>query len=401
MDLAPARAAAPRTVRFVERFVADAELPAFFDRADLVVLPYREIDQSGVLFTALAFGKPLVLTAVGGFPEVAREGAAELVPPGDPAALAGALSRLLGDPAARGRLAAAARAARDRPLQLGRRRPTPPAPLWHARRVKARTVAFWAPAAALAYAQAGYPLALAALARLRPAGTTGPPPLASHPPAEAPHVALVVAAHAEEDVIAAKVANARALDWPADRLTVVVACDGSPDATPRRAREAGADLVLELPWGGKVRAQDAAVDATDAPLLAFSDANALWEPAALRALVAALEQDGVGYACGSVSFTAHPSGPGPTARTRRACTGATRWRSGPGSRRWPRSPAATARSTPCGGPPTRGSTRSWGTTCRSRSRSCAGGGGPCTPPRPGPPRRWSPRSRGSGGASGG
>ena len=115
MDLAPARAAAPRTVRFVERFVADAELPAFFDRADLVVLPYREIDQSGVLFTALAFGKPLVLTAVGGFPEVAREGAAELVPPGDPAALAGALSRLLGDPAARGRLAAAARAAATGP----------------------------------------------------------------------------------------------------------------------------------------------------------------------------------------------------------------------------------------------------------------------------------------------
>jgi glycosyltransferase involved in cell wall biosynthesis len=115
MDLAPLRAAAPRTVRFVERFVPDAELPAFFDRADLVVLPYREIDQSGVLFTALAFGKPLVLTAVGGFPEVAGEGAAELVPPGDPAALAGALGRLLGDPAARGRLAASARAAATGP----------------------------------------------------------------------------------------------------------------------------------------------------------------------------------------------------------------------------------------------------------------------------------------------
>ena len=84
MDLAPLRAAAPRTVRFVERFVPDAELPAFFDRADLVVLPYREIDQSGVLFTALAFGKPLVLTAVGGFPEVAGEGAAELVAAGRP-----------------------------------------------------------------------------------------------------------------------------------------------------------------------------------------------------------------------------------------------------------------------------------------------------------------------------
>jgi glycosyltransferase involved in cell wall biosynthesis len=111
MDLAPLRAAAPPGVRFVPRFVADAEIPAFFRRADLVVLPYREIDQSGVLFTALGFGKPLLLTRVGGFPEVAATGAAELVPPGDPAALHDALARLLADPAARERLAAAARAA--------------------------------------------------------------------------------------------------------------------------------------------------------------------------------------------------------------------------------------------------------------------------------------------------
>src|SRR6185312_9379115 len=93
------------------RGIADAELPAFFRRADLVVLPYREIDQSGVLFTALAFGKPLLLSAVGGFPEVAATGAADLVPPGDAAALHDALARLLADPAARARLAAAARAA--------------------------------------------------------------------------------------------------------------------------------------------------------------------------------------------------------------------------------------------------------------------------------------------------
>lgn len=111
MDLAPLRAAAPPGVRFVPRFVADEEVPAFFRRADLVVLPYRAIDQSGVLFTALAFGAPLLLSAVGGFPEVAETGAAELVAPGDPAALHDALVRLLADPAARDRLAAAARTA--------------------------------------------------------------------------------------------------------------------------------------------------------------------------------------------------------------------------------------------------------------------------------------------------
>ena len=59
--------------------MSDGEVPAFFRRADLVVLPYREIDQSGVLFTALAFGKPLLLSDVGGFPEVAATGAAEPV----------------------------------------------------------------------------------------------------------------------------------------------------------------------------------------------------------------------------------------------------------------------------------------------------------------------------------
>ncbi len=47
------------------------------------MLPYREIDQSGVLFTALAFGKPLLLSDVGGFPEIAATGAARIVPAGD------------------------------------------------------------------------------------------------------------------------------------------------------------------------------------------------------------------------------------------------------------------------------------------------------------------------------
>ncbi|MEX2196084.1 MAG: glycosyltransferase family 4 protein [Thermoleophilaceae bacterium] len=101
----------PGTVRFVPRFVTDPEIPAYFRRADLVVLPYREIDQSGVLYTALAFGKPLLLSAVGGFREVASHGAARLVPPGDPPALATALSELVAAPAARERLGAAAAAA--------------------------------------------------------------------------------------------------------------------------------------------------------------------------------------------------------------------------------------------------------------------------------------------------
>jgi glycosyltransferase involved in cell wall biosynthesis len=108
------------TVRFVDRFVTDPEIPAFMRRADLVALPYRNIEQSGVLYTALAFGRPLVLSAVGGFPEIAERGAARLVPPDDPSALADALRELLADPAAREELSRRARAAAEGPYSWQR-----------------------------------------------------------------------------------------------------------------------------------------------------------------------------------------------------------------------------------------------------------------------------------------
>jgi glycosyltransferase involved in cell wall biosynthesis len=104
-------AEAPGRVRFLTRFVEDAEIPAIMRRADLVVLPYRDAEHSGVLYAALAFGRPLVLSAVGGFPEVAELGAARLVPPEDPASLAAALGELVGEEAAREELAKAAAAA--------------------------------------------------------------------------------------------------------------------------------------------------------------------------------------------------------------------------------------------------------------------------------------------------
>jgi glycosyltransferase involved in cell wall biosynthesis len=111
MDVTGLMADTPPNVRFVPRFIPEAELPAYFARADLVVLPYLEADQSGVLFTALAFGKPLLLSDVGGFPEVAATGAARTVPAGDSAALGEALRELLADPAARSAMAERARAA--------------------------------------------------------------------------------------------------------------------------------------------------------------------------------------------------------------------------------------------------------------------------------------------------
>jgi hypothetical protein len=160
---------------------------------------------------------------------------------------------------------------------------------------------FWISAALLVWAQVGYGLFLAAARRLG-AGR----PATSPAGGAQPRVSLIVAAYSEQAVIEAKVRNALALEWPRERLEVIVAVDGGAepgaDATAERARAAGADQVLELPRRGKYRAQDAAVGVASGELLAFSDANALWEPDALRHLAAAFEDPQVGYACGQVRF---------------------------------------------------------------------------------------------------
>jgi hypothetical protein len=159
---------------------------------------------------------------------------------------------------------------------------------------------FWASAALIVYTHAGYPLLLWLLARLR--RTRG----AAVPSADAdlPTVSLVIAAYDEEEVIADKVANALALDYPRERLELIVASDGSTDRTAARAREAGADLVLELPRGGKVRTQDAGVERASGEIVAFSDANSRLAPDALRRLVAPFQQDPrTGYVCGQVRFS--------------------------------------------------------------------------------------------------
>ena len=111
MDISSLRDGRRRERPLEPRFLTDAELAACFERADLVVLPYREIDQSGVLFTALAFGKPLLLSDVGGFPEVARTGAARTFPAGDAMALRDALARAARGPGGAREMGERARAA--------------------------------------------------------------------------------------------------------------------------------------------------------------------------------------------------------------------------------------------------------------------------------------------------
>lgn len=175
-------------------------------------------------------------------------------------------------------------------------------------------IIFWACVALLVHTHVTYPLSLAALARLRrPApkkaddlGGSWPPQLIGIPErgeGDWPGVSLIVAAHDEAAVIERRVRNALELDYPRERLEVIVASDGSADDTAERARAAGADLVLDLSRRGKVEAQNAAVERSRGEILAFSDANSFWEPDALRRLVARLADPGVGYVCGEVRFT--------------------------------------------------------------------------------------------------
>jgi hypothetical protein len=162
----------------------------------------------------------------------------------------------------------------------------------------ALVIVFWAATALLVYAQVGYGLLLALFGALA-SPTRRTAPLAA---AELPSASVIVAAYAEERVIAERVANLRALDYPSDRLELIVVCDGSPDDTPGRARAAGADVVLELPREGKIRAQDSGVQCAAGEIVAFSDANVHWDPSALTALVAPFADPKVGYVCGSVSL---------------------------------------------------------------------------------------------------
>ena len=164
-------------------------------------------------------------------------------------------------------------------------------------------IVYWFSAGLIVYTHLGYPLVLRTLLLFR-----GERPRPAKARGELPTVSLIVAAHDEEEVIEAKVANALALEYPRERLQVIVASDGSGDATAERARAAGADVVLELPRGGKVAAQNAAAERATGEILAFSDANSLWRPDALQRLLEPFADPAVGYACGQVRF--HDEGGG-------------------------------------------------------------------------------------------
>jgi cellulose synthase/poly-beta-1,6-N-acetylglucosamine synthase-like glycosyltransferase len=115
-------------------------------------------------------------------------------------------------------------------------------------------------------------------------------------------VSVIVAAHDEEAVIRRRVENLLALDYPAERVEIVVASDASQDGTDAIVEEMAAGeprlRLLRCPRGGKVAAQKRAVKETSGEILAFSDANALWAADALRKLVRPFADPEVAYVCG-------------------------------------------------------------------------------------------------------
>ena len=156
----------------------------------------------------------------------------------------------------------------------------------------ALAVLFWVSLGALVWTHGAYPLAARALASMRSR------PIQKGD--ELPQVTVIVAAHNEEDVIERRIENLRALDYPANRLEIVVTSDASTDATEPLAARAGA-RVIGNPRGGKVAAQNHAVRDTESEVVAFTDANSTWAPDALRALVRAFADPDVAYVCGRLN----------------------------------------------------------------------------------------------------
>ncbi|HUZ81830.1 MAG TPA: glycosyltransferase family 2 protein [Gaiellaceae bacterium] len=156
-------------------------------------------------------------------------------------------------------------------------------------------VLFWVSLGALVWTHALYPVAAAALARVHTRAVRSGGAL--------PTVTLIVAAYNEESVIERRIENLRALDYPSDRIEIVVTSDASSDATEELAKRAGARVICN-PRGGKVAAQNRAVRETSSDVVAFTDANSTWSADALRALVRSFADPDVAYVCGRLNVQA-------------------------------------------------------------------------------------------------
>jgi cellulose synthase/poly-beta-1,6-N-acetylglucosamine synthase-like glycosyltransferase len=151
---------------------------------------------------------------------------------------------------------------------------------------------FWLSLAALVWTHVVYPAFTALLARLAPRRVRKGD--------VEPSVAVIIAAYNEEASIARRIENLLELEYPADKLQIVVSSDASSDRTEEIALQYAGVQVISNPRGGKVAAQDRAVRQTDSEIVVFSDANCTWSPDALRKLVRSFADPDVAYVCGQL-----------------------------------------------------------------------------------------------------
>ena len=157
---------------------------------------------------------------------------------------------------------------------------------------------FWAALFLVVYTYLIYPVLLWLLA----AGRKMPE---YAPLSEWPEASLIIAAHNEEGVLRAKLENALAMDYPAERLDIIVVSDASTDDTDRIAAEfaaRGVRLHRQEVRGGKTEAQNAGVRLARGQFVAFSDANSMYAPSALKRLLAPFADERIGCVCGELQY---------------------------------------------------------------------------------------------------
>jgi len=168
-------------------------------------------------------------------------------------------------------------------------------------------ILFWSSVALVFYAYAGYPLALAALAWARNRRVARA--------AITPRVSFIITAYNEERRMREKIENTLGQTYPADRLEIIVASDGSTDATDDIARAFGraVRLVRARERKGKEAAQKLAVDAASGEILIFSDTATALAPDGVSSIVANFADPTVGCASSIDRFvdeSGRPSGEG-------------------------------------------------------------------------------------------
>lgn len=153
---------------------------------------------------------------------------------------------------------------------------------------------FWICVVLIGYVYAGYPLLIALLARLK----RKPPEY----PGITPQVSMLIAAYNEEHVIAEKIENTLALDYPTDCLQIVVAVDGSDDRTVEIVSsfaDCGVELSYQSLRSGKAAALNRAIPLLKHDIVVLSDANNSYAPDALIELVKPFSDPKIGAVTGS------------------------------------------------------------------------------------------------------